>query len=1014
MSFEEISIRKRSLTWFFIVVIVIIGLKSFDKLAKLEDPEYTIKEARIYVDYPGATVQEMEDEVVYPIENELQELPYTKRITSTTYPGRTEIAYVAKDRYRKGALNQIWDEVRKKLRDVQIQLPPGVSPPRVIDDFGDVYGIYYSLTGEGYTYKELKDFIDVLKREILLVDGVRKVIIGGAQKEVIYVEVSRSKLKNLGISVNRLSDLFVDHNYVSPIGEFNVGDEYLRANITGKFSSVEDIENILVSSEKGKLIFLKDIAIVKRKYIEPFKHRYYVDGKPALTLAISADTTKNILKTGERLGERMKTLILQKPPGMKLRKIYNQAEAVGTSIKGFVVNLVEAVVIVIVVLLIFMGWRSGVIIGSVLFLIMMATAILMEIYGIPLQRISLGALIIALGMLVDNAIVVAEGMLIKIEKGEDKIKSALDVIKQTKWSLLGTTIIAIVAFAPIGLSDHSTGEYCNTLFWVILISLLVSWLLAITVTPMLGTILYKKKEMKKGEELDPYNNIIFRAYKSLLTGALKFRTPTLILMVVLLVLAIFGFTQTKKMFFPDSTTPLFMVDYFRQEGTDARTMEKDGLEAIELIKKVKGVTNVSLSVGQGYERFMLTYQPETPNKSYMQFLVEVDDYSKILEIGGTVLSRLNDSHPFAQIKIKQIALGPTEKAKIMARFSGRDPDKLREIANKAMDILKTHPNAVGIRTDWRDKVKNLKVEYSQDKARLTGVSRKDVKDSFLINFTGKEVGIYREGIHLLPIILRAPEGERLDVANASDIQVWSSPNDTYIPISQVVKKISTGWDNNIVGRRNRRKTIQVLADPRVGLWTTIFKEVKEKIEKIPLPVGYDLEWGGDYESSTEGGEAVFGALPAGFFIMFLISVFLFQGLKQPVVIWLTVPLAIIGVTFGLLFTGTPFGFMSLLGILSLSGMLLKNAIILVDQIDLEISTGKEKFKALIDACLSRVRPVSLAAMTTALGMIPLFPDAFFKGMAVTIVFGLIFATILTLLIVPVLYSLVFKIPYKGA
>ncbi|TDJ07849.1 MAG: efflux RND transporter permease subunit, partial [Deltaproteobacteria bacterium] len=851
-------------------------------------------------------------------------------------------------------------------------------------------------------------------REILLVPGIRKVIIGGAQKEVIYVEVSRAKLKNLGISVDKLSSLFVDHNFVSPVGQFNVGDEYLRSNITGKFSSVEDIKNILVNSSKGKLIFLKDIATVKRTYAEPFQHRYYVDGKAALTLAISADTSKNILKTGESLKELMKTLILQKPPGMKIRKIYNQAEAVEGSIKSFVVNLVEAVVIVVLVLLIFMGWKSGVIIGGVLFLIMMATAIIMDMYAISLQRISLGALIIALGMLVDNAIVVAEGMLIKIEKGADKVKSALEVINQTKWSLLGTTIIAIMAFAPIGLSDHSTGEYCNTLFWVILISLLLSWVFAITVTPMLATMLYTKKILKKGESSDPYDNVFFKNYKSLLTRCLKYRTQTLALMVGLLILAIFGFTQTKKMFFPDSTTPLFMLDYYRQEGTDIRAMEKDALEITKIIKKFEGVTNVSVSLGQGYERFMLTYTPETPNKSYAQFLIEVDDYNKISGLVDKILNKLNPAYPEAQMKVKQIALGPTEKAKIMARFSGRDPDKLRDLANKAMDVLKGHPNAFGIRTDWRDKVKNLKVEYSQEKARLTGVSRKNVKDAFLINFTGKEVGLYREGIHLLPIVLRAPEAERLDVANSEDIQVWSPTNSTYIPINQVVKKISTGWDNNIVGRRNRKKTIQVLADPRVGLSSEIFNEIRPLIEKIPLPTGYELEWGGDYESSKDGGAAVFGALPAGFFLMFLISILLFRDLRQPVVIWLTVPLAIIGVTFGLLLTNTPFGFMSLLGMLALSGMLLKNAIILVDSIDLEISIGKEKFKALVDACLSRVRPVSLAALTTALGMIPLFPDAFFKGMAVTIVFGLIFATVLTLLIVPVLYSLVFKIPYKGA
>ncbi len=1013
MTIAELSIKKSSLTWFFTACLVFGGVWGFFQLPKLEDPEFVVKEAKIYLNYPGSSVKEMEDEVTHPVESALQELPYVDRISSITNPGTVEITFKALDKYRKKDLQQIWDEVRKKVNDTLSKLPPGVLPPVFFDDFGDVYGLFYGIVGEGYTYKELKDFTDLVKREILLVEGIKKVSIGGIQEEKIYAEIGKAKLKNLGISYRDLQNIFKMQNFVIPTGKLNVGDEYIRSEVTGKFNSIDDIENLVISTYGGKLILFKDIGEVKREYNNHPKNKVFINSAPALTIGISVDTSKDITKTIKFVNKELENLKSLQPPGMKIIPIYNQAEEVEKSVGSFVYNLLGALVIVLGVLLFAMGWRSGVLIGVVLLLIMGGTTLSMYFFEIPFHRISLGALIIALGMLVDAAIVIAEGMLVRIQEGKDKIESAVEVVTQTKMPMLIATIIAAVAFSPIGFSRDSTGEYAGSLFWVILISLLISWVLAITVTPLLGYLLYQKEKTKKGDSSDPYDSKFFKIYRKGLDFGLRRKIPVILVLLVLLASSIILFKFVKKSFFPDMTTPIVFLDYYRQEGTDINSVQKDILEISKFVKAQPNVEQVNATIGSGFTRFMLTYTPETPNQAYGQLLIRTKEEKDISILSQKVNEYLSRNYSASDFKIKRLSLGPSPKAKIVARFSGRDPEVLRALADKALKVFRNTPNTTGIRTDWREKVKALGFEYSQEKAQFSGVSRSELKDSLLINFTGKEVGLYREGINLLPILLRSPQAERMDAAHATNIEVWTDSTKSFVPIGQVVSEIKTNFESNIVGRRNRRKTIEVLCDPKLGfLASSIFQKVRPEIEKISLPPGYRLDWGGEYEDSIRGQKAVSASIPIGAFVMFILTIFLFKDLRQPLVIWLCLPLSVIGVTYGLLLTGNSFGFMCLLGILSLSGMLIKNAIILIDEFDFQIAKGKDPFTAVVQSSVSKVRPVALTALTTAMGLIPFLVDAFFKDMAITIIAGLMVATVLTLLVVPMVYCMVFKIPYK--
>ncbi|EOV6281624.1 multidrug efflux RND transporter permease subunit VmeV [Vibrio parahaemolyticus] len=1014
MNIAEYSIKNKVISWLFIVILAIGGVTSFLELGRLEDPAFTIKDAMIVATYPGATSKEVEEELTYPLEKEIRKLPYIDRITSTSSNGMSQIMVSMKMDYGPDELPQIWDEMRRKINDLQPTLPQGVQSLQIIDDFGDVYGVMLMLTGDDYDYVELKRYADHLRREIELVDGVGKVDIAGDQQEMLFVEISLDRLASLNLDMNVVSGLLNQQNNVVSAGEVMVNGESLVIRPSGTLNTAQALENLIIHGrDTGNLIRLKDVATITRGIQEKPGNMILFNGKKAINIGISFASGVNVVEVGERLNAELSSLESIKPAGLDMSYFYNQAQEVDDSVKAFVISLAEAVAIVIIVLLFTMGLRSGVIIGVVLLLTVFGTFILMNYNNIELHRISLGALIIALGMLVDNAIVVVEGILVGLKKGRTKVQAAVDIVKQTQWPLLGATVIAITAFAPIGLSQDATGEFMGSLFWVLCFSLFLSWVTAITLTPFLADLLLKEEEKDtNGEDEDPYKGWLFVVFGALLKFSLRFRWMTVAAMVALLVGAVIAFGNVKQQFFPPSNTPMFYVDMWMPEGTDIRQTIKQAEKVESYIRQQDDIDFVSVSIGQGLQRFALTYQPEKSYEAYAQFQVRTTDRDNMFKLLHKLDDNLAKTFDEPTFQFKLMEFGPSPASKIEARITGPDPKVLRELAVQVEDILHTDPGARNIRHDWRERTKELVPVFNESKARRLGISKEDLSSTLQMAFGGSTFGVLRDGTHTLPIMMRLPEAERVDFESLQNVKIWSPSLQTYIPVDQIIDGVELDWSEPLIQRRDRKRTLTVLADHDVlsdDTAASLFARVQPKVMALHIPEGYEITWGGEYESSKDAQEGLFGSLPMGYLLMFIITILLFNSIKKPLVIWFTVPLSIIGVAFGLLTTNMPFSFTAFLGLLSLSGMILKNGIVLLDQINLELESGKDPYLAIVDSAISRVRPVSMAALTTILGMIPLVFDAFFGSMAITIMAGLGFATVLTLIVVPVMFAILFRI-----
>lgn len=1015
MDAAKYFIDNRTSSWLVALILLVGGTLAYLGLGRLEDPQFTIKQAMVITNYPGASPLQVEEEVSYPLENAIQQLPYVEHVTSISVAGQSQIMVEMKGIYRSAELKQIWDELRRKINDLTPQFPPGVKPPFINDDFGDVYGMLYAIHGDGYSEDELRDYVDLLRRDLVLVDGVGKIAVGGRQQEQVIVEISRSRLAALGIPPAQIASLLQTQNSVSNAGALQVGSESIRIYPTGEFQSVAELEQLIISNPAAKeLIYLGDVAKVYRATQEIPTHVVRFNGKPALTLGVSFSAGVNVVDAGETVLARMQQLDYQRPIGIEINSIYNQPAEVAASVDGFVINLAESVVIVIVVLLVFMGLRSGLLIGLILLLTVLGTFIFMQQMQIELQRISLGALIIALGMLVDNAIVVVEGILIGMQRRLSLREAASLIVRQTQWPLLGATVIAVVAFAPIGLSSDATGEFAGSLFWVLLISLLLSWFTAIGLTPFFASLLFKDTDLPSNDlvKTELYQGVIFDVYRKILQAILWHRTLSYLGLVVALIAAVLGFSQVKQVFFPASNTPMFLLDLWQPAGSDIRHSLEQSQQVVEFLDQQPEVTAVTSTVGRGADRFMLTYQPEKMYPSYSQLIVRVAEKEQLEALMRKTKTFVDEQVPELQIKLKRLEVGPSTAAKIEIRLDGPDPQQLRILAEQAKAILASDAGAVNIRDDWRERVKVLRPVFNEAVARRVGISKQDIDDVLLTHVNGKTVGIYRDGTHLLPIVSRPPFQERSNVDSLMDLQVYSPKLGRYIALSTVVSSFELVWEDPQIMRRDRKRTISVMADHDVlsdDTAAALLGRVKPALDQMVLPTGYSLSYGGELEAQTKAQKALFGSLPLGYLVMFIITVLLFNSSRDALVIWACVPLAIIGVTSGLLLVQAPFGFMALLGFLSLSGMLVKNGIVLVEQIRLELNDGKAPYHAVFDSAVSRVRPVAMAAITTILGMVPLIADDFFASMAVVIMFGLGFATVLTLLFLPLMYCSIYRI-----
>ncbi|UXI00156.1 efflux RND transporter permease subunit [Photobacterium sp. TY1-4] len=1019
MNVAHYSIKNKVVSWMFVLLMLIGGAVSFTGLGQLEFPEFTIKNALVITPYPGASPEQVEEEVTLPLEDAIQKMQQVKHITSINSAGLSQIEIEMKDTYDATELPQVWDELRRKVNDTISQLPPGTAQPIIIDDFSDVFGVLLNIRGDGYDYRELENYANYLRRELVMIEGVKKVSVAGVPEEQVVVEISQEKLTALGQDQGYIYSQIQNQNVVSNAGKILVGGNRIRIHPTGEFDDVSEMNRLLVSPPNSEdLVYLGDIAKVYKTTTETPDILYHNQGQNALSLGVSFAGGVNVVDVSKAVSAKITEMQSQLPIGMELNTVYDQGSAVEVSVQGFLVNLAQSVAIVIVVLLMFMGLRSGILMGAVLLLTIFGTFIMMNVMGIQLQIISLGALIIALGMLVDNAIVVTEGVLIGIQRGQTRLEAAGQIVKQTQWPLLGATVIAILAFAPIGLSGDATGEFLNSLFKVLLVSLFISWITAITITPFFCHLLFKDGEATD-EPQDMYQGWFFSLYRTLLTAAMRFRAASIGLVLVMLIAAVYGMGHVKNVFFPPSNTPIFFVDVWMPEGTDIRTTE-DFIKQVEddmlqyETKNHVGLKNLTSVIGQGAQRFVLPYVPEKGYAAYAQLIIEMDSLEQQTRNMPQLTDYLRATYPEAEFRVKYLENGPTPPAKIEARFYGEDPQILRQLAAQAEQIMIAEPTAENVRHNWRNQVTVVRPQLNLAQSREVGISKQDLDTALLTNFSGKIIGTYREQSHLMPILARAPEQERLDADSLHKLQVWSSEYNTFVPVSQIVSAFETEWENPIIMRRDRKRMLTVMADPILGTEETadsVHRKIRNEIEAIPLPEGYTLEWGGEYETSRDAQTSVFSSLPMGYLAMFLITVLLFNSVRQPLVIWFNVPLAIIGVAAGLLLLNSPLSFMAILGMLSLSGMIIKNGIVLVDQIRVELDSGKPTYDAIFDSSVSRVRPVCMAAITTMLGMVPLIFDPFFEAMAVTIIFGLGFATLLTLIVLPVSYALLFRVPH---
>ena len=1021
MNIAKLSIERKTITLVLTAALVLGGVIGYQNMSRLEDPEFTIKDALVITPYAGATAREVEEEVSDEMEVAVQKMSQLDEVKSRSERGLSTLTVTMQEKYDKSSLPQIWDELRRKVNDAQRNLPPGAGPSIVVDDYGDVYGVFIVFYGKDYSYAELKKVTDMLRRELLLVEDVAKIDSFGERREAVYIELDRDRLAQLGVPPAIIIRELQSKNLVSDAGRAKVGSEFITLNPTGEYTTVEDFNGLRLNAD-DKQFYLRDVGRVVRGYVDPYDDGILYDGKNAIGLGISTVSGGNVVTMGAALEARLEELRSEIPLGVKVGVVSLQSEAVNIAIKGFVVSLLEAVAIVVLVLLFFMGARSGLLIGAVLTITIIGSLFFLERMGVALERISLGALIIALGMLVDNAIVVVDGILVGLQKGKSAVDAAIDVVKQSAIPLLGATVIAIMAFAAIGTSQDSTGEFCRSLFQVILVSLLLSWVTAVTLTPLLGTMFLKRAEAKKasqGEDAqpaqdnqqneNPYDTPFYRRYRGLLSTCIRFRWITVTAVAGIFVAAVFGFGFVKQSFFPPSTRPQFMVDLWLPQGTHIDQTEARAKELEAGVRKMEGVTHISSLIGKGGLRFLLTYSPERSNSAYAQLLVDVEDAAHVDKLITKIDAYIKKNFPGTLGYGYKFELGPGSKGKVQAQFIGPDSDVLRSLANQARDIMEANPKAKAVRTDWRQRAKVIRPVVIEEQANLMGIDRKEIADAVRRAFQGQSIGVYREGDLLLPMIMRAPEFERESIDSLRSIQIWSWSARQHISIMEVVSGFETSYEDEIIIRKDRKRTITTFCDPNSGSANELLAELMPKIEEIELPDGYKLHWAGEYEDSGEAQGSLMASIPVFIGLMILATICLFNNLRQPLVIWLCVPLALIGVSAGLLSTGQPFGFMALLGFLSLSGMLIKNAIVLIDEINAQLASGAGPMEAILASGTSRLRPVAMAASTTALGMLPLFFDAFFVSMAVTIVFGLVCATVLTMIVVPVFYAIVYRI-----
>jgi multidrug efflux pump subunit AcrB len=1025
MNLAKLAIENRVVTYFAMFLIVVGGFSSFFGLGQLEDPEFTVKTAAVVTTYPGASPEQVELEVTDRIELAIQELPEVDYLESFSRAGMSLIKVNIKPEYWSDRLPQVWNKLRAKIRDVESQLPPGVGRPDVSDDFGDVFGFQIALTAEGFDYRELEEYAKLVKKELSLVQGVARVDLWGVQQRVVYLDASATRLAELGLSEANLEATLNQQNMVVDAGSLDLQSRRFRIAPTGEFDSPEAISNLSIRPSltdsltagdvrSDEIIRIRDVGDVRTGYLDPPVTLMRYNGLPALGISITNTSGVNVVEVGQAVDRAIDGLMEQLPIGIELHRIHWMSDIVDKAVKDFLISFAQAVIIVLVVITWAMGIRMGMIIGTALILTILVSFIIMSVFGIDLQRMSLGALVVALGMMVDNAIVVADGMAMRLQKGMERTRAAIESAQVPAMPLLGATVIAVMAFYPIFASVEDAGEYCRTLFSVVAISLLSSWIISMTITPIQCIAMLPTPD-KDAAGADPYGSGMYRIFKRLLERAIRFRWLTIAILIALLGASVVGFGQLKQQFFPFSSMTKFMVDVWYPEGT--RIQEVAGeLRGIEQhLLDDERIETVTSFIGQGPPRFYLPVDPEDPYQSYAQLIVNVHDYREIDGLMTELTPWFAEHYPDAQVPLRKYGVGPATPWKFEVRINGpadADPAVLREYAERGMAILEASPLAGLVRSDWRERTLKVVPDYNQERARWANISREDLANTTKRAFDGRTIGLYREQDNLIPVILRHTDADRANVGGLDALQVRGSLSTETVPLGQVTDGSATEWEDTLIWRRDRRRTITIQSNPIQDVTLPSLRDdVLEDFDALAasLPSGYSMEWGGEHEDTISAqASLVPGVVPAVAVMLFIIVV-LFNAIRPLLVIVFTIPFALIGIIVGLMPTGTPFGFLALLGAMSLVGMMIKNAIVLLDQVNIELDEGVVPYDAVINAALSRLRPVLLAAATTVLGVIPLLQDLFWIGLAITIMAGLTFGTILTMVVVPTLYATLFRL-----
>ncbi len=1037
MSLASASIERKPVTYFGTVLVVLAGIAAYFSLGQLEDPNFTVKDAVITTAYPGASPEEVELEVTDLIETKLQELKQIKWVESYSRRGFSYVKVQALPTFWGDDLQTVWEQMRRKIRDVEAELPPGAGRPNISDDFGDVYGFQLALTGDGFSYEELETFAKEVRRELRVVEGVARVDLWGVQEKVVYINVKETQLSLLGLSDESIEATLKNQNMVIDAGSVDLQSKRFPIAPTGAFRTAEDIADLVIrptvidtlqseQTERGikggsNLIRIRDIGEVTRGYREPPARLMYMNartpsgetlvGMPAIGLSITNIPGVNIVEVGDNIRQRIDEIAPFFPVGVDMHIVHWQGEVVDDAVNSFLISFAEALGIVLVVLALAMGWRMGVIVGSGLIVTVLGTFVVMAILDIDLHRISLGALVIALGMMVDNSIVVAEGAVVRMQNGMGRIQAAVEAATKPAFPLLAATVIAVMAFFPISGSPESTGEYCQALFQVVGISLLISWVVSLTLTPVQCVDMLKAPKQEAGT--DPYAGRFYGRYRKLVAGAIRLRVITLSGVAGLFVMAVGGFGFVDELFFPASSMNKFMIDYFAPEGTRIRNVEAQLRRLEEKLMQDERVESVAAYIGEGPPRFYLPVASEEPKPSYGQLIVNVRDFKEIPDLFRELDPWFEENYPDTLVSPRQYGVGPGHTWKYEIRISGpavADPRILREQADKFLDIVKASPYTDVARTNWMERVQKVVPVYNTERGRWSAVTRDDIARATKRAYDGRQVGLFRLRDDQIPILMRHVEEERVNLSGLPILQVQPSFATSAVPLAQVTDGINTAWEESIIRRRDRRRTIEVEANPKIGYTLpTLIDSVIDQMNAVEMPPGYRWEWGAEWEETLDSQEALIPGIIPAFAVMAFIFVYLYNAFRPFIIIMLTLPLVIIGITPGLLISGAEFGFMALLGAMSLAGMMSKNIIVLLDEAEGQVKEGTPRYEAIMSAAVSRLRPVLLAAGTTVLGVIPLLQDVFWVGMAVTIMAGLAVGTVLTMVVVPTLYATFYRL-----